>query len=213
MSEAPSSPSTPQSAPQPAPQLAPRPRWQRSLPLIASALAILIGVLLLARPSILPSSTAPRPELGSGSTARLPREGESVPDFTLPTLDGRTVKMSELRGSPVLINFWATWCQPCKQEMPLIVEQYNWNKSKGLRVLAIDSLANDNVEDMRKFAQQFSMNFDVLVDEQDAVPGGWNIMGLPTTFFVKPDGTIAKVHVGQLTADQLKEYMKSILPN
>ena len=97
--------------------------------------------------------------------------------------------------------------------MPLLVEQYNWNKGKGLRVLAIDTLANDNVDDMRAFAQKFNLNFDVLVDEKDAVAGGWNVMGLPTTIFVKADGTVAKVHVGQLTPDQLKENMKLILPN
>lgn len=191
----------------------PRPRWLRVLPLIASALAIFIGALLLVGPAVLSQLTAPKLPLESALTGRMPREGEPVPDFELATLDGRKVRMSELRGSPVLINFWATWCGPCKQEMPLIVEQYNWNKGRGLRVLAIDTLANDNVEDMRKFAQQFNMNFDVLVDEVDAVAGGWSILGLPTSFFVKPDGTIAKVQVGQMTADQLKEYLKLIMPN
>ncbi|HTP11222.1 MAG TPA: redoxin domain-containing protein, partial [Anaerolineae bacterium] len=152
--------------------------------------------------------------LQSGMQNGLPKEGALIPDFDLPTLDGsRTVRLSDLRGSPVLINFWATWCGPCKQEMPLIVEQYNWNKGKGLRVLAIDTLANDNVSDMQAFAKQFNMNFDVLLDKTDAVAGGWGVMGLPTTFFVKPDGTVAKVHVGQLTADQLKENLKLIMPN
>ena len=66
---------------------------------------------------------------------------------------------------------------------------------------------------MRTFAEKYNMNFDVLVDEKDAVAGGWNVMGLPTTFFIKPDGTVAKVHVGQLTPDQLKENIKLILPN
>ncbi len=190
-----------------------RPKWQRALPLIASVLAILIGGLLLAGPNLLSAVTPAQPALESAASGRMPREGETVPEFELPTLDGRNVRISDLRGSPVLINFWATWCGPCKQEMPLLVEQYNWNKGRGLRVLAIDTLANDNVEDMRKFTQQFNVNFDVLVDELDAVAGGWNIMGLPTTFFVKPDGVIAKVHVGQLTSDQLQEYMKLILPN
>ena len=189
-------------------------KWRRALPLIASVLAIVIGILLVARPAFLsPTSATPQPALQGGTTGRLPREGEIIPDFELPTLDGRMVRLSALRGSPVLINFWATWCGPCKQEMPLFAEQYDWNKGRGLRVLAIDTLANDNVEDMRAFARQLNLNFDVLVDEQDAVAGGWNVMGLPTTFFIKADGTIAKVHVGQLTPDQLIENMKLILPN
>ncbi len=191
------------------------PKWQRALPLIASFLAILIGLMLIAGPSLLSSlQNASQPALQSGLPGgAMPKEGEAIPDFTLSTLDGRQVRLSDLRGSPVLINFWATWCGPCKQEMPLIVEQYNWNKGRGLRVLAIDTLANDNVDDMRAFAKQFNMNFDVLVDKTDAVAGGWNVMGLPTTFFVKSDGIVAKVHVGQMTADQLKEYMQLILPN
>jgi peroxiredoxin len=184
------------------------------LPLIASVLAILIGLMLIAGPAWLSSvPAAPQPALQAGLPSGMPQEGQPIPDFDLPTLDGRRVRLSDLRGSPVLINFWATWCGPCKQEMPLIVEQYNWNKGRGLRVLAIDTLLNDNLEDMRAFVKRFNMNFDVLVDETDAIAGGWEVMGLPTTFFVRPDGIVAKVHVGQLTADQLKEYLTLILPN
>jgi peroxiredoxin len=191
-----------------------RAKWRRTLPVIASVLAILIGVMLIAGPTFLASlSDTPQPALQSGMQSGMPTEGELIPDFDLPTLDGRRVRLSELRGSPVLINFWATWCGPCKLEMPLLVEQYNLNKDKGLRVLAIDTLLNDNLEDMRAFAKQFNMNFDVLVDETDAIAGGWEVMGLPTTFFIRPDGVVAKVHVGQLSADRLKEYMKLILPN
>jgi peroxiredoxin len=191
-----------------------RSQWRRALPLIASGLAIVIGLLLIAGPAFLSSlPAAPKPALQSGLASGMPQEGEVIPDFELPTLDGRKVRLSALRGSPVLINFWATWCGPCKQEMPLLVEQYNWNKGKGLRVLAIDTLANDNRGDMRAFARQFNMNFDVLVDETDAIAGGWEVMGLPTTFFIRPDGVVAKAHVGQLTADQLKEYLKLIMPN
>ena len=191
-----------------------RPRWISVLPLIASLLAIVVGALLIIRPAIFaPATPAPSLTGSSNLNAHMPKEGEVVPDFQLATLDGRTVKLSDLRGHPVLINFWATWCGPCKEELPLIVSAYNANKAKGFRVLAIDSTAFDNLDDIRGFVAKFNMTFDVLTDSDDAISTGWNIIGLPSSFFVRADGTLAKVHVGQMTADQLNEYMKLIVTN
>jgi len=197
-----------------------RERLMRVLPLFASLLAIFIGVLLIVRPAFLflpaattsSASSQPLPQSNSG-LGKMPKEGERAPDFELGTLAGGKIKLSDLRGSPVLINFWATWCGPCKQEMPLIVEQYNWNKANGLRVLAIDSVAFDNLDDIRKYADQFKMTFDVVLDPDDKVSSDWAIMALPSSFFIRADGTVAKVHVGQMTADQLTGYLKLILPN
>ena len=181
----------------------------QALPLILSALAILAGLVLIAQPAFLfaPPRTAPTSRAG-----QLPRVGETPLDFELKTLSGSTVKLSELRGSPVLINFWATWCGPCQAELPLIVEQYNWNKGRGLRVLAIDSVMFDNLDDIRRYVDQFQMAFDVALDEEDHVSLEWAIMGLPSSIFIKPDGTVAAVRVGQITADQLKDYLTLILP-
>ena len=191
-----------------------RPRWINVVPLIASLLAIGIGALLIIRPSIFAPAVPPAGLTGSlNSNARMPKEGEVVPDFQLATLDGRTVKLSDLRGHPVLINFWATWCGPCKDELPLIVAAYDANKAKGFRVLAIDSTAFDDLTNIKDFASNFKMTFDVLMDSDDAISTDWNIMGLPSSFFIRADGTVAKVHVGQMTADQLNEYMKLIVTN
>ena len=192
-----------------------RSRRSNILPLAVSLLAIIAGVVLITRPAVLfPPATPLTTSSGQASgLGRLPREGEAVPDFELKTLDGGKVKLSNLHGSPVLINFWATWCGPCKEEMPLIVEQYNWDKGHGLRVLAIDSVAFDNLDDIKKFVGQYKMTFDVLLDEEDQISSDWAINGLPSSFFIKPDGTIAKVHVGQMSADQLKDYLKLIVPN
>ena len=145
-------------------------------------------------------------------SGQLPKEGETPLDFELKTLTGEAIKLSSLRGSPVLINFWATWCGPCKEEMPLLVEQYNWNKGRGLRVLAIDSVAFDNLDDIHKYVDQYKMTFDVLLDEDDQVSLDWAIMGLPSSIFIKPDGTVAAVKVGQMSSAQLNEYLKLILP-
>ncbi len=186
-----------------------RPRRANALLLILSAVAIAFGVVLIARPAFLFSSGRSTDQ--SSRTSRLPQEGETPLDFNLKTLNGGQVKLSDLRGSPVLINFWATWCGPCKEEMPLIVEQYNWNKGRGLRVLAIDSVGFDNLDDIHKYVDKYKMAFDVLLDEDDKVSLDWAIMGLPSSVFIRPDGTVAKVKVGQMTADELKDYLKLIV--
>jgi len=180
---------------------------KQALPLILSAMAILVGVALILLPSVASPSIAKTARAG-----QLPKEGETPLDFELKTLSGDKVKLSDLRGSPVLINFWATWCGPCKEEMPLIVEQYNWNKGRGLRVLAIDSVAFDNLDDIHKYVDQFKMTFDVVLDEEDKVSLDWAIMGLPSSIFIKPDGTVAAVKVGQMSSAQLNEYLRLILP-
>ena len=180
---------------------------KQALPLILSALAILVGVALIMLPTV-SSPTATK----IAKAGQLPKVGEIPLDFELKTLTGETIKLSSLRGSPVLINFWATWCGPCKEEMPLLVEQYNWNKGRGLRVLAIDSVAFDNLDDIRKYVDQFKMTFDVLLDEDDQVSLDWAIMGLPSSIFIKPDGTVAAIKVGQMSSAQLNEYLRLILP-
>ena len=196
-----------------------RPRRLGGLLLLASVLAILIGVMLLIRPAV-ESPAAPAQTTGSSTSSGLsgpsghtPAAGEVPPDFKLATLDGGQVKLSDLRGHPVLINFWASWCGPCKVEMPLIVDAYNWHKAAGLRVLAIDSNQFDNMDDIRAFVSQRNMTFDVLLDVDDSVSSQWNVNALPSTFFIKADGTIAQVHIGQMTADQLNDYLKMILPS
>ncbi len=199
-----------------------RPGWVRALPLIASILAVLIGALLLVLPSVAPNNPSGRSTAASSSSAlltgqsgglgRLPKEGEVVPDFQLGTLAGGTIRVSELRGSPVIINFWATWCGPCKQEMPFLVDAYNWNKGRGLRVLAVDSVAFDNLDDIKAFVGRYHMDFDIVLDTDDKISSDWAIMGLPTSFFIRADGTIAKVHVGQMTVDQVGDYLKLIMP-
>ncbi|MBI5565937.1 MAG: TlpA family protein disulfide reductase [Chloroflexi bacterium] len=180
---------------------------RQALPLILSALAILVGVALIVLPT-----AAPPTAIKTAKSGQLPKDGETPLDFELKTLTGEMIKLSALRGSPVLINFWATWCGPCKEEMPLLVEQYNWNKGRGLRVLAIDSVAFDNLDDIHKYVDQYKMTFDVLLDEDDQVSLDWAIMGLPSSIFIKPDGTVAAVKVGQMSSAQLNEYLKLILP-
>jgi peroxiredoxin len=187
------------------------------LGLFASVLAIMVGALLIIRPSIqsltaLPTSTKSATGL-IGPTTKTVQAGDIAPDFQLSTLDGRTIKLSDLKGQPVLVNFWATWCGPCKEEMPMIVDAYSAHQADGLCVLAIDTTAFDNVQDVQKFVTNYQMTFDVLLDTDDSVGTGWNTLGLPSSYFIDKTGKVVSVRIGQMTADELQSSLRMILSN
>jgi len=156
--------------------------------------------------------------------------GSPAPDFTLKALDpagrplrcasgicegassGGEVSLSDYRGRPVFINFWASWCAPCRAEMPDIVEAYNRRRDAGLVVLAIDNTQLDVVDDVRAFVKEFQMPFPVLLDEEGAAAKAFGVLGLPTSVFVDRDGIVRGVNVGPLTEDTLAEYLADILP-
>ena len=123
-------------------------------------------------------------------TANIKRQFKNEPakDFELSTIDGRKVKLSDLKGKIVMVNFWATWCKPCIEEMPMFVKTYNKYKNKGFEILAISV---DDIEDRSKvaaFASKHEMNFPVLYDESIAKLYG--VSSYPTTFFIGKQGNI-----------------------
>jgi len=127
-------------------------------------------------------------------------------------LGGGEASLSDYRGRPVFINFWASWCAPCRAEMPDIVEAYNRHRNAGLEILAIDNTQLDVVEDVHAFVKEFQMPFPVLLDEQGAAAQAFGILGLPTSVFVDGDGVVRGVNAGPLTEDTLEEYLAEILP-
>lgn len=194
----------------------PRSRLNR-LGLYASALAIIIGGLLLIRPVILATTVGatatPAANGLSGPTLKTVRVGDIAPDFELATLDGRTIKLSALRGQPVIVNFWATWCGPCKEEVPLLVKAYTAHQADGLRVLAVDTLAFDDLQDVKKFVADYQMNFDILLDADDDVGTTWNTLGLPSTYFIDTSGKVVALRIGQMSEQELQTSLKLIISN
>ncbi len=135
--------------------------------------------------------------------------GNPAPDFALPSLDGKTVRLSDLRGQVVLINFWATWCPPCRMEMPAIQDAYEANHQKGFTVLAV-SVA-EPASSVRSFVQEFGLTFTPLLDSKGEVSSRYRAMGLPTSVFVDREGVVRAIHVGAMTPAQINDYLAEIL--
>jgi peroxiredoxin len=123
-----------------------------------------------------------------------PQTGFAAPDFTLESIDGQTVRLSDLRGQAVLINFWATWCPPCRAEMPAIQQAYDRYRDQGFTVLAVNLQESD--AQVRAFADQFSLTFPILMDRSGSVSAQYRVRALPSTFFVDRAGVIRNVTVG-----------------
>ncbi len=137
--------------------------------------------------------------------------GNLAPDFQLQSLDGQTVSLGNLLGKPVLINFWATWCPPCRSEMPYIQEIYEEWTDKGLVVLAINiGESSSTVED---FMQSQNLSFTVLLDTKQDVAQRYNITGIPATFFIDKDGIIQDKVIGAFqNKTQIENRLSKILP-
>jgi peroxiredoxin len=138
--------------------------------------------------------------------------GQLAPDFTLNTLDDGHVALSDLAGRPVLINFWASWCVPCRSEMPELVRAYETHKSEGFIVLGLNVTSMDSPPDVQEFVDEFSVAFPVLLDKDGEVSLRiYRIPGIPTSIFLHRDGSIARVQVGGMTGDQIDEFVAEIL--
>jgi cytochrome c biogenesis protein CcmG, thiol:disulfide interchange protein DsbE len=139
--------------------------------------------------------------------------GQPAPDFSLKTLDGQTtITLSELRGKPVILNFWASWCTPCRQEMPALQAAYEAHQGEGLTVLAINLTTQDTLPDAQAFIEELQLAMPALADETNAVGEAYHIIGLPTTYFVDAQGIITYLKLGPLDESQLNSHIKEMAP-
>lgn len=130
------------------------------------------------------------------SSSPNPREGFLAPDFTLDTLGGEKVTLSELRGKIVVVNIWATWCPPCRAETPALETSYEQYKDLGVVILGVDLTNQDLISDVKAFVQEFSLTYPILLDRDGSVSQLYQIKGLPSTFFINREGIIRTVVVG-----------------
>jgi peroxiredoxin len=139
----------------------------------------------------------------SAGTVAAPQQGFLAPDFELPTTDGETIRLSDLRGQAVLVNLWATWCPPCRAEMPAIETVYNEYKDEGFIVLAVDMTYQDDLSAVPSFVNEHGLTFPILLDETGAVAQAYQLRSLPSSFFIDREGIIHEVVIGGPMAEAL----------
>jgi peroxiredoxin len=141
-----------------------------------------------------------------------PREGFLAPDFSLQTPEGETVTLSELRGQAVLVNLWATWCPPCRAEMPAIQKLYEEYKDQGFMVLAVNMTYQDNPQAVLPFTQENNLTFPILLEETGEMARKYELRSLPSSFFINRKGTIQEVVIGgPMSEALLRTRIESIL--
>ena len=189
-----------------------------------AAVAIAILIVMLApgadAPSAPPSDTSKGNLTGSPNTAEedaaadAKAAGKAAPlQFTLKDMNGVDVKLASFKGKPIVLNFWATWCGPCRAEIPSLVELNRKYSEEGGDVVILGISVDDPVEKLKPYAAQMKMNYPVLVgngrdDVQDAFGPLW---GIPVTVFIDRDGRIAKKHSGIASKEQFEQEIKALL--
>jgi cytochrome c biogenesis protein CcmG/thiol:disulfide interchange protein DsbE len=135
----------------------------------------------------------------SGMTGGLipaPREGFLAPSFELADPSGQTFRLVDLRGQVVVVNFWASWCPPCKAEMPDLAAAYQSHREEGLVILGVNTTYQDDAQTAIEFAKAQGVTFPILLDQRGEVARQYLVSALPTTYFIDRQGIIRKVVVG-----------------
>jgi cytochrome c biogenesis protein CcmG/thiol:disulfide interchange protein DsbE len=148
---------------------------------------------------------------GSGvSHLKSEAERKAAPNFSLKDADGRTVQLSDYRGKVVLLNFWATWCDPCRVEIPWFVDFERQYKRDGLAIVGV-SMDEDGWQAVKPFVSQLGINYRILLGNDSVAELYGGVDSLPTTFIIDRSGRIAAVHVGLVSKSRYENDLKQLL--
>jgi cytochrome c biogenesis protein CcmG/thiol:disulfide interchange protein DsbE len=139
----------------------------------------------------------------TGGLIPVPQKGFLAPDFALETSEGETIRLLELRGRPVILNIWASWCGPCRAEMPALERVYQAYQEQGLEIVGLNSTAQDDRQQAQAFAAEQGLTFPILFDPDGAATRRYAVRALPTTFFIDAQGIIQEVITGGPMAEAL----------
>ncbi len=178
--------------------------------LVGAALMAVGLVYMNVRPASVQALVAPAAESTPALTQGAPQVGALAPDFTLRGLDQKNVRLSQLRGKPVMVNFWATWCGPCSAEMPNIEKVYEKYPNGDFAVLAVNQ--GEYADQVSGYADLYHLHFPILLDEKAQVARVYRVQALPTTVFIDRDGIVREIHIGgPMTTEFIEKEILTLL--
>ena len=172
--------------------------------LIWIVVIVAVSVMLVAAPYLTRRDRASNdPKLGE-------LKGKPAPEFSLESLEGKTVRLADFRGKAVLLNFWATWCQPCKIEMPWFEQLQKQYGPQGLQVVGI-AMDDASKEDIARFAKDMGVNYPILLGKESVGDAYGGVQFLPSTFFIDRDGKIVNRVFGLKSRSEIEDEVKVAL--
>jgi thiol-disulfide isomerase/thioredoxin len=168
-----------------------------------TALLCLVGLVALFWGRVAPAGDA-------ATLPPAPALGHPAPEFTLPDLDGEMLALSDLRGQPIVLNFWASWCGPCRAEMPELQRLHEQLGPAGVVVLGVNQ--QESQQEVIRYRQELGVDFPTVLDQRLGVSREYAVNSLPTTFFIDREGTIRHMFIGPMTDAVMADNLRSIYP-
>lgn len=166
--------------------------------LLFAGIGVLIGLAIIGAVWFVTADTADPALPGVGETNR------PAPDIAMPTLDGETLRLSDYRGKVVLVNFWGTWCEPCKEETPALEASYQQLKDRGLVIVGVNLRRQEPDEQaIRAFLDEYGVTYTTALDVDGEAARLFQISPIPTSYFIDPAGNIRYIRVGTLTQEEV----------
>jgi len=173
---------------------------------------ILLSVVILLLGAVWIGITASFYSSTTNTLIPAPKEGFLAPDFVLETIIGEPYQLSGYQGQIVLINFWASWCPPCKAEMPAMERVYRDYRNRGFVILAVNTTYQDNITTANEFALENGLTFPILMDLNGLVTGQYQVHSFPSSFFIDKNGLVDEVVIGGPMAEALlRSRVESLL--
>jgi peroxiredoxin len=173
--------------------------------IVIVGVALIVGAVYLNKPK--DSNSAPSQQVPSENAAmETPADGKLAPDFALKSTDGKTIKLSDYRGKVVVLDFWATWCPPCKAEIPDFIRLYSQYQKDGFQMLGI-SLDQGGLGDVVPFMKNYGINYPIMLGDNQVVSEYGGIRGIPTTFVIDKKGYVRAAFEGYRPASTFENLI------